>query len=80
LKGSFPNVNKTIDRETVYNMLDDMRKLRNDIMHHVAIFDRKPRYKMENIINILELVSTDTRIYVDSLDKLSFVINQRPRC
>ncbi len=80
VKGSFPNAPKDIGREQIYTMLEDMRKLRNDVMHHAALFDRSPKAKLANIMNILGLLSNDARAYVADLDKLSFVINQRPRC
>lgn len=80
VKGSFPGATKAIGREEIYLMLEEMRKLRNDVMHHAALFDRSPRARLANVMKVLGLISKESETYVASLDNLSFVINQRPPC
>ncbi|MBA8836474.1 Abi family protein [Rhizobium leguminosarum] len=80
IRGSFPNATAAEDQVAVHVMLDDMRKLRNDIMHHSAIFDRKPQLKMANVMKIISLVSFETHSYVNRLNRLQTVLNERPSC
>lgn len=80
VKASFPNASKTIDRPAIHGMLEDLRKLRNDFMHHAAVFDRNPQARLANVMNLIALISSDTEVYVQSLNRLNQVINQRPRC
>lgn len=77
---SFPHAAKHQDRAAIHLMLDDMRKLRNDIMHHAAVFDRHPQTRLHNVIAVISLISAHTGDYVTSLSRLNHVINQRPSC
>lgn len=80
IKGSFPNATAAEDQAAVHMMLDEMRKLRNDIMHHAAIFDRRPQAKMANVMKIISLISVETHAYVERLNRLQTVLNERPPC
>ncbi|WP_234901859.1 hypothetical protein [Agrobacterium rubi] len=80
VKGSFPYAPKTSSRDQIHAMLEDMRKLRNEIMHHAALFDRNPQAKLANVMGILALISRETEIYARTLATLNAVINQRPPC
>lgn len=80
IPNSFPGASRGTTREDIHDMLEEMRKLRNSVMHHEAVFDRSPKVKMTNVMNVLSAVSVDTKQYVASLDDLTFVINQRPIC
>ncbi|KWV47742.1 hypothetical protein AS026_13290 [Rhizobium altiplani] len=77
---SFPNARNSADRETIYLCVEELRKVRNEIMHHAAIFDRGPKGKLATVMDLLGMVSVETRDYVARLDTLSQVINERPRC
>ncbi|MES5097423.1 hypothetical protein ABUK73_04255 [Agrobacterium sp. BA1120] len=80
IKGSFPYAQKAIGRSQIHSMLEDMRKLRNDVMHHAALFDKTPQAKLADVMGLLALISHETEIYVKTLSTLNSVINQRPQC
>lgn len=80
IKGTFPCASKTQDRAAMHIMLEEMRKLRNDIMHHAAVFDRSPQARLANVMAILAAISSETEHYVSALNRLNQVINQRPPC
>jgi hypothetical protein len=59
--------------------LETMRRFRNDIAHHAAIFDRSPQKEFQNMIHITGLICTNTRWLAKQLSRLQHVINERPR-
>lgn len=75
---SFPNAGKDEDREAIYQRLDRLRRFRNDIAHHVAIFDRKPQSELQNAMHITNSICSDTHWLAASLSNVSRVINERP--
>lgn len=78
LKGSFPNLGANDDRESIYKRLDDLRRYRNDVAHHVAIFDRSPQKEFQNALYITKLVCGDTHWLSAEIARVSRVINERP--
>lgn len=79
VKVAFPNALRSDDRETIYAALEKMRKLRNDIMHHYAIFDKGPQSEAQNIQRVIGLVCSETEWFSHQVSTLSRVINDRPR-
>jgi hypothetical protein len=79
VKVAFPYASRLDDRETIYNCLEKMRKLRNDIMHHYAIFDKGPQSEAQNIQRLIGLVCPETEWLAQQISTLSRVINDRPR-
>ena len=78
-KSSFQYASKLDDREAIYDRLDKMRKFRNDIAHHIAIFDRSPQTQLQNAQYITGLICKDTLWLSKELSRVSQVINQRPK-
>ena len=78
VKGSFPHANN-LTREDIYLHLDEMRKFRNDVAHHIAIFDRSPQKQFQNTLLILGLICKDTLWLSTEIARVSRVINERPR-
>jgi hypothetical protein len=79
VKVAFPNAERSDDREAIYFRLENMRKIRNDIMHHYAIFDKGPQAEAQNIQNLIRLVCRETEWLVQQVSTLSRVINDRPK-
>ena len=78
VRDSFPNATKSEIREEVYLKLDRMRKFRNEVAHHVAIFDRSPQSQFQNALEITGLVCEHTLWLSTEIAQVSSVINQRP--
>lgn len=76
---SFPNAPPQVGRREIHSMLEDMRELRNDVMHHIAIFDRGPQKRYRNVLHIIEMICSETHWLVGHLSRLNQVINERPR-
>jgi hypothetical protein len=53
IRPAFPNLPQGFSREEVYRRLERLRKFRNSIMHHYAIFDKGPTDEYRNIRTIL---------------------------
>jgi len=76
--GSFPNALPAEDRQFIHAHLDDMRKFRNDIAHHVAVFDRYPQREFQNALRAIEMICADTHWLAVHVSRVSAVINERP--
>lgn len=79
LKGSFPNATRTDTRETIYTQLDQMRHFRNSVAHQYAIFDKSPQKEIQNALDLVGLICSETSWLAGKTSNLSRVINQRPR-
>jgi hypothetical protein len=79
VKQSFPGIKPNDNRESIYSKLDEMRGFRNDIMHHYAIFDRSPQKRFKTVLEIIELVCSETHWLTIELSRVSKVINDRPK-
>jgi len=75
---SFPNALATENRQTIHALLDDMRKFRNDVSHHVAIFDRHPQREFRNALRVVEIICADTHWLAVHTSRVSSVLNERP--
>jgi hypothetical protein len=78
VKHSFPNCGD-LNREGIYNYIDQLRIFRNEVAHHFAIFDRTPQAKYQNVLRVLEITCADTHWLVIETSRVSSVINQRPK-
>lgn len=76
---SFPGATADEGREAIYKRLDRMRIFRNDVAHHVAIFDRKPQMHFQNALHITNWVCSDTHWLSAEVARVSRVINERPQ-
>jgi hypothetical protein len=78
IRFSFPSAGPHERREEIYQLLDEMRLFRNDVMHHYAIFDKEPHRKYQNLLKIVELICPETAWLVGQTSRVSQVINERP--
>nr|WMC97385.1 hypothetical protein RAR13_01315 [Aminobacter aminovorans] len=78
VRQSFPGAGAREDREAIYQMLDQMRSFRNEVMHHYAIFDRGPQAKFQNVLHITKMVCPETHWLSLHLSRVSQIINARP--
>lgn len=79
LRSLFPHMPQaTLDKE-IHTAADRLRKFRNRIAHHNAIFDKHPTSEYRNIQNLLEWICPDTAWLVRQLANPARVINQRPK-
>jgi hypothetical protein len=78
LRWSYPNLPKEIDQQALYNRLDQLRRFRNKIAHHYAIFDRKPRTEMQNTLDIIGWTCSDTRWLAGELANVERVLSRKP--
>ena len=78
IRYSFPNAPAAADRAHVFGLLDDVRLLRNDVMHHYAIFDHKPQARYQSVLTLTNYVCAETHWLMSELSQVSQVINDRP--
>lgn len=76
---AFPLAGGTDTRETIHARLERMRIVRNDVMHHFAVFDKGPQAEAQNARHLVGLVCSDTEWLAGQLSTFSRVINERPR-
>ncbi|HEX3885245.1 MAG TPA: hypothetical protein VHW66_21495 [Stellaceae bacterium] len=79
LRGSFPHLPGTLKREDVYKALDQLRRFRNKIAHHSAIFDKRPRAEHANVLEVIGWICSDTRWLVSELTYFERVLGRKPR-
>lgn len=79
MRRSFPNIPAPLSRADVHTKADRLRKFRNKVAHHYAIFDRGPASEYQNIQDILSWCCEDTLWFVKAVANPSRVINNRPR-
>lgn len=79
VKVAFPLAELPDTRESIYGRLDKMRNIRNDVMHHYAIFDKGPQAEIQNALHLVGLVCRETEWLAQQLGTMSRMINDRPR-
>jgi hypothetical protein len=79
VKVAFPNAAKLDSRQSIHARLERMRKIRNDIMHHYAIFDKGPQAEATNILELISFICTETAWLAQQVSTISRVINDRPK-
>ena len=78
LKESFPNIPNRIGRQELHDTVEFVRKWRNRIAHHQAIFDKGPMAKHQDALNIIRWVCLATGNWVASVSTVPSVIALRP--
>lgn len=63
----FPNLPGNTDPRVIHTAVDNLRKFRNRIAHHNAIFDKGPVAEYKNIQDIISWVCADTLWLVKQL-------------
>jgi hypothetical protein len=78
LRHSFPNLPKKAGLRELYGQFDRLRKFRNKIAHHYAIFDRGPMAEFQNTLEVIGWVCEDTKWLAKELSNVASVISRRP--
>ena len=79
IRRSFPHATQDIDREKAHQKIDQLRKFRNMVAHHYAIFDRSPLREYQNLERVLGWICPDSVWLIKQLSSPSRVINSRPK-
>jgi hypothetical protein len=75
----FPNAPTIKNREDLYLMIESVRRWRNRIAHHRAIFDKKPMLRHQEAIELIKWRCIDTASYVSSVSRVPLIISLRPK-
>ena len=76
----FPNAPVGTKRETIFGMLEQLRKFRNNVMHHYAIFDKNPVTEYNNIRTLMHWMCPHTLWLISELANPAAVLARRPKC
>ena len=79
VRSGFPHAPVGTKREDVYVRMDQMRNFRNAVMHHYAIFDKRPSAEYQNLRVLLSWLCPDTLWLVSELSNPAAVLRQRPK-
>jgi hypothetical protein len=79
LRHSFPNLPKKVGLRELHSQIDKLRKFRNKVAHHNAIFDRAPMAEYQNTLEVIGWVCEDTKWLAKELSNVASVISRRPR-
>jgi hypothetical protein len=78
LHRSFPNLPKAMDLVALYKKLDKLRSFRNRVAHHEAIFHRRPRAELQNLMNVIGWIDSDTQWLAHKLSQVEQVLSRKP--
>jgi hypothetical protein len=78
IKGAFPRLPHGFGRDEVYKRLERLRKFRNAVMHHYAIFDKGPTDEYRNIRTLLDWMCPETLWFMSELSNPAAVLQRRP--
>lgn len=76
---AFPYAAKGDNRQSIHASLEKMRAIRNDVMHHYAIFDKGPQAVAKELQEFLGLICPETAWFAQQIATISRVINDRPK-
>lgn len=78
IKSSFPNAPNRIGREEMRALIESVRRWRNRIAHHRAIFDKGPTRKHQDALFLIQWVCKDTGDWIAAASKVPAAIALRP--
>lgn len=78
IKRSFLNAPNDASREDAYKRVDQLRRFRNKVMHHYAIFDRSPVAEYQNLLEIVRWISPATVWLLKELGSPPRIVNKKP--
>lgn len=78
LKLSFPNLPNSMSRQDVHDRIESIRRWRNRIAHHRAIFDKGPSAKFQECLQFVRWVSDDVGDWLASGSQVNAAISVRP--
>ena len=78
LRTSFPLLPNAMGRQDVHDRVENIRRWRNRIAHHRAIFDKGPSAKYQECLQFVRWVSDDVGDWLAAGARVSVAINLRP--
>ena len=75
----FPHLPAHIQDADIHTKIDKLRKFRNRIAHHTAVFDRKPVKQYQNIQDIISWICPETFWLMKQSANPAYVLSLRPR-
>lgn len=79
IKAHFPNAPAQKSREDLGELIEKIRKWRNRIAHHRAIFDKGPMSKYQAALELIKWSCPVTAAYVASIAQVPTAISLRPK-
>lgn len=79
IKHNFPNAHAdNLTRQDVNDLIQRVRRWRNRIAHHRAIFDKAPERKLTETLTLIEWVCSDTAQWVRDLTGVPEILKRSP--
>ena len=78
MKDFFPNLPNSMGRSEMYDRVEIVRKWRNRIAHHRAIFDQGPTKRYQETLQLVRWVSHDVSDWLTASSRVSAAIAIRP--
>lgn len=78
LSPAFPDAPAAKRREDLHGLLESVRRWRNRIAHHQAIFDKGPMRKHQDAIEIIGWSCAESGSWVASVSRVPLTISLRP--
>jgi hypothetical protein len=79
IHGSFPHAPNKSTYEDLHGLIESVRRWRNRIAHHRAIFDKGPTRKHQNAIELINWVCDSTGQWVSAESKVPGAVTLRPK-
>jgi hypothetical protein len=73
---SAPSGKKYVD---LHDLMESVRRWRNRIAHHRAIYDNSPMWKHQQTLELLGWACPDTSTWIASISKVPLVTSLRPK-
>jgi hypothetical protein len=78
IRHNFPNAPAAATPKDLHDLIESVRRWRNRIAHHKAIFDKGPTKKYQDTICLIRWVCDDTANWVTSISNVQQIINAKP--
>lgn len=79
VNAAFPNAPALVDRQALHDRLETVRRWRNRIAHHNAIFDKGPTRHHYQTLELINWVCPVTASWVQSMSTVPQAVNLRPK-
>lgn len=74
----FTNAPPRTELVSLHDLIESVRRWRNRIAHHKAVFDKGPSRKHQDLLLLLRWVSPETADWVGSISRVQRVIDVKP--
>lgn len=78
IRHNFVDARPTADRQSLHDLIESVRRWRNRIAHHRAIFDKDPMRKYQDSLELMKWVCRDTAGWVSSMSRVPRTLAARP--